>query len=500
MSLPQLSKLPPSWSWRELGQHLTAIEAGRSFKCDERPPRDGEVGVVKVSAVTWGEYDEREAKTCTDATRVEPRFFIQAGDFLLSRANTISLVGNAVIARNVTGCVMLSDKILRLHFKDVDPRWVLYALRSPHGRREIERLATGNQESMRNIGQDRIRQIRLPYAPEPHQQLVIAEVEKQLTRLAAGVEALERLRVHLRRYRAAVLKAACEGQLVDNDARNGDGEAVLRAVLSERRARWDAEATVERRRRYLEPTVPTADALRSAVPTGWTIASLDQLTDACRPICYGILMPKENVPDGVLYVRVKDMKGDRINVAGLHRTSPKIASAYARASLKPGDLLLAIRGTYGRVAEVPPELEGGNITQDTARLALLPGVNRRFIAWFLRSPDAQNYFTRVARGVAVKGVNIGDVRPAPVLLPPLNQQERIVVEIERRMSQIDHLEREVTRDLQRSPRLRQTILKTAFEGHLLPPVICDQKADTPVAGHEPRATVPAAARRKRASV
>ncbi len=137
MSLPPLSVLPPSWSWRELGQLLTDIEAGRSFKCDERPPRDGEIGVVKVSAVTWGEFDEREAKTCTDSTRVQPKFFIQPGDFLLSRANTINLVGNAVITRTVSGRVMLSDKILRLKLKGVDPRWVLYALRSPHGRSEI---------------------------------------------------------------------------------------------------------------------------------------------------------------------------------------------------------------------------------------------------------------------------------------------------------------------------------------------------------------------------
>ena len=65
-------------------------------------------------------------------------------------------------------------------------------------------------------------------------------------------------------------------------------------------------------------------------------------------------MPKENIADGVLYVKVKDFKNDVIDLDGLNRTSKEIASQYARASLKTGDLLLAIRGTFGRVAEFRP--------------------------------------------------------------------------------------------------------------------------------------------------
>ncbi len=127
-------------------------------------------------------------------------------------------------------------------------------------------------------------------------------------------------------------------------------------------------------------------------------------------------MPKENLIYGILYVRVVDMKGDRINLEGLRRTSKAISAKYARASLKVDDVLLAIRGTYGRIAIAPAELEGANITQDTARIAPLPGVTHDWIATYLRSTIAQNYFKPVARGVAVKGVNIGDIRP---MLVPL---------------------------------------------------------------------------------
>jgi type I restriction enzyme, S subunit len=153
------------------------------------------------------------------------------------------------------------------------------------------------------------------------------------------------------------------------------------------------------------------------LPPGWVVTTLEELVDQARPICYGILMPKEHVPDGVPYVKVKDMKTGRLNLAALSRTAPAIAAAYRRASLIAGDLLLAIRGTYGRVVDVPPELQGGNITQDTARVALVPQLDRRFVMLQLQVEEAQQYFRRVSRGVAVKGVNLSDVKVTPIRLP-----------------------------------------------------------------------------------
>ena len=130
----------------------TRLRAGKSFKCLETEPSTDQVGVAKVSAVTWGEYDETESKTCLDADKINENLFIREGDFLLSRANTIELVGASVIAKTVTKRIMLSDKTLRIHFTLEDHRFFLYYLRSPYGRTEIEARSTGNQESMRNIG------------------------------------------------------------------------------------------------------------------------------------------------------------------------------------------------------------------------------------------------------------------------------------------------------------------------------------------------------------
>ena len=85
----------------------------------------------------------------------------------------------------------------------------------------------------------------------------MAEIEKQFTRLEAGVAALRRVQANLKRYRAAVLKAACEGRLVPTEAelaKTGNrkakfetGEALLARILTERRQNWQG------RGKYKEP-------------------------------------------------------------------------------------------------------------------------------------------------------------------------------------------------------------------------------------------------------
>jgi len=219
--------IPETWQWVSLDLLLGGIEAGASFSCEERPPSSGEVGVLKVSAVTWGEYDEEESKTCGTPERLNPSLFVRPGDFLFSRANTIDLVGACVIASKVTRQIMLSDKILRMRFLGIPPEWVLHLLRGPWGRREIERLATGNQESMRNIGQDRLRQIRLPIPPLP-------EIRAALELLAAGLSAVEATRLQANACRArsvaldeAVLAKAFRGELLPQAPSDEPASALL---------------------------------------------------------------------------------------------------------------------------------------------------------------------------------------------------------------------------------------------------------------------------------
>jgi type I restriction enzyme S subunit len=183
------------------------------------------------------------------------------------------------------------------------------------------------------------------------------------------------------------------------------------------------------------------------------------VTDPIRVIRYGILMPGPDRKEGPLYVKVKNMKGGRIHVESLQRTTPEIFAKFAGAALEPGDLLMSIRGSYGGVALVPDEIAGANITQDSARIAPMPEVNRLYLLHMLRSPVCQRFFARVAKGAAVQGVNIGDLRRTPIALPPLPEQNRIVAKVEHLMKLCDDLEAKLRLAEDRASKLVEAVVQ-----------------------------------------
>lgn len=160
-------------------------------------------------------------------------------------------------------------------------------------------------------------------------------------------------------------------------------------------------------------------------PCEWDAGSLDDLISPERPIVYGILMPGRGFPGGVPVIKVKDIRGGKIDTSDLLLTDPRIDAAYQRSRVQAGDLLFTIRGTVGRMALVPAELMGANITQDTARVGL-PTSNAVFVARWLESEIALRFVAVHTIGVAVQGINLGDVRRIPVPIVSRREQDAIV--------------------------------------------------------------------------
>ncbi|WP_446744483.1 restriction endonuclease subunit S [Silvibacterium acidisoli] len=151
--------------------------------------------------------------------------------------------------------------------------------------------------------------------------------------------------------------------------------------------------------------------------------ALQDIVDPDRPICYGILMPGEPQDQGVQYVRVADMKDGAVDLRGVRKTTEAISNQYRRSLLKRGDLLMSIRGHVGRLASIAKELDGANITQDSARLAISK-ADPRYIRELLRTVPYQRWMQKHTKGAAVSGLNLGDLKSLPVHLPDANLQRR----------------------------------------------------------------------------
>jgi type I restriction enzyme, S subunit len=127
------------------------------------------------------------------------------------------------------------------------------------------------------------------------------------------------------------------------------------------------------------------------LPEGWHETLFDELTPLNAPIIYGILQPGPPQRVGVPYVRPTEISDRGIELTDLRRTTYAIGDQYSRSTLRARDIILSIVGTIGKVAEVPPELDGGNITQSSCRIRPNPElVAPSFLKYFLRSEAADH--------------------------------------------------------------------------------------------------------------
>jgi type I restriction enzyme, S subunit len=160
-----------------VGEVLLRIETGKSVKTQERPARAGESGILKLSAVTWGEFRPWENKAILEGYAPGDCPRPMDGDLLISRANTRELVGAPVIVLGNHPQLLLSDKILRLvpNLDRVEPRYLVRALRAATARAHFESRAGGTSGSMTNITQEDIRSAPIPLVPLSEQRR-IAEI------------------------------------------------------------------------------------------------------------------------------------------------------------------------------------------------------------------------------------------------------------------------------------------------------------------------------------
>jgi len=207
------SKNITSWQERKLGDIVKAIEAGKNLRCIETPPNADEYGIIKISAVTWGAYDEMQSKTLPSKELFLESRRVNVGDFLISRANTIELLGNPVVVENVTKNLMLSDKVLRLVMDEHEKPWVSIFLRSSKGRKEIEGRSTGNQMSMRNIGQKALLDIDIPKPSMEEQAEIVRRVEQLFTYADNLEQQAKAAKARVDNLTQAILAKAFRGEL-----------------------------------------------------------------------------------------------------------------------------------------------------------------------------------------------------------------------------------------------------------------------------------------------
>jgi len=370
----------------------------------------------------------------------------------------------------------------------VGASYLASALNSHEIRRQADSFVHGVGRPRLNLKS--LRRLGVPLAPLAEQRRIVAALETHFSRLEAAVAALERARANLRRYRASVLKAACEGRLVptEDEVARREGrdyepaERLLERILVERRRRWE-EAERKKliskgkepkgdgwKKRYKEPAPPrTADL--PPLPRGWCWATLDLVAELQGGLTKGKKRRSADELCEVPYLRVANVQRGYLDLEEV-RSIEATVDEVEKLRLLAGDVLFTEGGDRDKLGrgwiwsdEIADCIHQNHIFR--ARLYLRE-LSSKYVSWFGNTSGRDYFFRQGKQTTNLASINLTKLRELPIALPPPAEQLRIVEAVEDHLSIADSALASIDANLRRAERLRQSILKRAFEGKLVP--------------------------------
>jgi type I restriction enzyme S subunit len=365
---------------------------------------------------------------------------LRAGDVLITSAAH----SGENIGKKCAYVSSLPDEFSRVFFTgellnircldDTLSRWAYLFFRSVDGFSEIQEAVTGV-----HLTGGRAKQMRLPVAPLPEQRQIVAKLEKLLEKVDASQQRLAKIPVLLKRFRQAVLAAACSGRLT--------------ADWRERNGCDDFEST-------------TVDAIADYVggfayksPTFLEVGKHQVIRIGnVRPLALKLDASPVYIPDD-------------------------IAEQTQRFKLLPGDIVISMTGTkykqdYGFAAFVIGSDGSLFLNQRVARIRCGKSVLPKFLLfWFQTDLFREFFFSGETGNVNQGNVGAGGIRHAPIELPPLAEQQEIVRRVQALFALADQIEARYAKGKAHVKKLTQSILAKAFRGELVPQDPNDEPAE-----------------------
>jgi type I restriction enzyme S subunit len=317
--------------------------------------------------------------------------------------------------------------------------------------------------TVKHLSSQSIKEIPLPLPPLPEQYRIVTKIEELFTQLDAGVASLKKVQAQLKRYRQAVLKAAFEGRLTQEWREQHKGEIESVQELLKNIRTIDENASKPRITNIADLKIKELPL----IPSGWVYAKIDDIayigTGATPSRTKSKYWDNGTIPwvtsSAVNWSFVKNTE-EKITEIALKETRVKIFPVHT--------LIVALYGegkTRGKISELLIDA-CTNQALATLNLKFDNNVFRAYVKLFFQ--EQYENIRRHSSGGVQPNLNLSIIKKMVIPIPPLSEQKVIVFEIERNLSQIDHLENTITTSFHQAETLRHSILKQAFEGKLVP--------------------------------
>jgi len=455
----QNSTLPEGWVWVRLGEIAEIITGNTPSKKDSanygnyipfvKPPELNDCVINSAE-------DSLSKKGAKLARIIPPESVLVSciGNLGKTGINSVPVAFN----QQINSVIFPKDKI--------SPRYGFYYFQTIEIKKYLYKIASAT--TLPIVNKSKFKTVPFPLPPLPEQQRIVSKIEELFTKLDAGVDALKKAKEQIKRYRQAVLKYAFEGKLTE-EWREANRDKLESASVLLERIKEERKKKLGKKYRELPP-IETSEL--PELPKGWMwvrVKDIGEVVTGTTPSktkqeYYGKDYPffKPTDLNAGYYVKKSE---DSLSKEGISK---------ARLLPSKSILVTCIGATIGKTGFI--RIPGASNQQINAIIpydSILP----EYIYFICISPQFQKSIVGNASATTLPILNKSSFEVLLLPLPPLAEQQKIVEEIERRFSVADEVEKAIDNSLKQAERLRQSILKKAFEGKLVPQDPNDEPAE-----------------------
>ncbi|SOH95227.1 Type I restriction modification DNA specificity domain-containing protein [Monaibacterium marinum] len=522
-----MTELPTGWVETQISELVELQENGKPFQqgwspqCESRPAEDDEWGVVKTTAIQHGEFWAHENKALPTNLDPKPLIEIKSGDVLMTCAGPRNRCGVACLVKTTRNKLMMSGKMYRFrpNAEALNPQFLSYFIGEHETQLRINEMKTGISDSGLNLTHGRFALLPVLVPPLNEQRRIVDKIEAMFERVDKGVENLQAARAALGLYRQSLLNSAFEGRLTaDWRAANADKledpKALLARIQTEREARYatalhDWQTALEDWRSGGEEGKKPAKPKR---PRDIPVTSIDLGLNGWAKIPLGLMIDtpsygtsKKCDYDGGAYgvLRIPNIGAGRIDATDLKKADFDDNEA-EQYSLIEGDIL-TVRSNgslsiVGKPALVTAQDTGNLFAGYLIRIrANSDSLRPQYLAHIMTEPHIRGQIEAKAKSTSgVNNISAKELQDVNIPICSPAEQTEITRILDERLSAADTMKAEIDDALKRAEVLRQSILKQAFSGKLVPQDPDDEPAAALLARIKvEREAAPKAKRKKR---
>lgn len=416
------TKLPNDWQIKPLGE-VCKLKNGYAFKSDNY--LDKGIPVIRISDIKDGLIIPRNTVHVAENS-IYDSYIINENEIIVAMSGATT--GKFGIYKSKEKAYQ-NQRVGKFDILDktiFDNNFLLHQLHSL--KRQIEKDAYGGAQP--NISSKKIEEMEIVLPPFETQQAIVSKIEELFSELDKGIEDLKTAQQQLKTYRQSVLKWAFEGKLTNENVKEG------------------------------------------VLPKGWEMV---KTIDVIKIINNGYTPKSEFLSEGsgeIPFIKVYNLNFN--GTLNFKKNPTFIPKANHEKDLKrsiciPGDVLINIVGPpLGKVSIVTDQFPEWNINQAIVMFRPNENVISKYIAYYMQNTFTTNWLESTSKATAGQwNVKVSTCREIPFPYCSVEEQHRIVQEIESRLSVADKMEESITQSLQQAEALRQSILKKAFSGELV---------------------------------